>query len=245
MDDDQRNDEITALLAIYANATIEGDTLSISLTPTVGLTLTRPPEYPHAPVLASLEGVPRSTSGPLLAQLAAISTSAAAAGEPCMFNLVEVVRDAVGDTEVEPPPPPPPVAARPPAAAPPAYTRPLSSATVTVAKSVFVAHVGEVHNSGDVANLLTLLLSDPHIARASHPTIYAWRAGAAGDNDDDGEDRAGGRLAELLQLLACDNLAVVVTRWFGGTLLGPTRFKVICDVARMAIEAHPNYRGRG
>lgn len=53
--------------------------------------------------------------------------------------------------------------------------------------------------------------------------------------DDDGEAAAGGRLAHLLTLLGAENVLVVVTRWFGGVLLGPERFKHINRAARDAL----------
>jgi putative IMPACT (imprinted ancient) family translation regulator len=73
------------------------------------------------------------------------------------------------------------------------------------------------------------------------------------DNDDDGESAAGGRLAHLLQILVSHPLLclivlleyylqdvkdvlVVVTRYFGGTLLGADRFKHINQAARDALE---------
>ena len=49
--------------------------------------------------------------------------------------------------------------------------------------------------------------------------------GIAADNDDDGESAAGGRMAQLLDVLGAENVLVVVSRWFGGILLGPSRFK--------------------
>jgi len=73
------------------------------------------------------------------------------------------------------------------------------------------------------------------------------------DNDDDGESAAGGRLAHLLQILVSrpllwlivplehylqdvKDVLVVVTRYFGGTLLGADRFKHINQAARDALE---------
>ena len=50
--------------------------------------------------------------------------------------------------------------------------------------------------------------------------------------DDDGEDAAGGRLLHLLQLAKAENVVVVVSRWFGGVLLGPSRFGLINNCAR-------------
>jgi len=108
-------------------------------------------------------------------------------------------------------------------------------------KSTFVAHVARVQSTADVESALAVILSDSRVARATH-NIRAWRFRDArgalkADNDDDGEDAAGGRLAELLELMAVENVLVVVTRWFGGTLLGPSRFKIINNVARELIEA--------
>lgn len=56
------------------------------------------------------------------------------------------------------------------------------------------------------------------------------------DCDDDGETAAGGRLAHLLEILELENVLVVVSRWYGGTLLGPDRFKLINQAARDALE---------
>jgi len=52
------------------------------------------------------------------------------------------------------------------------------------------------------------------------------------DNSDDGEDGAGSRLAQLLQMRKEDGVLVVVSRWFGGIQLGPKRFAHISNVAR-------------
>jgi putative IMPACT (imprinted ancient) family translation regulator len=51
------------------------------------------------------------------------------------------------------------------------------------------------------------------------------------DNDDDGEDAAGSRLAHLLEMRHEDGVFVVVSRWFGGIKLGPKRFAHITNVA--------------
>jgi len=56
------------------------------------------------------------------------------------------------------------------------------------------------------------------------------------DYDDDGESQAGARLKHLLEILELDNVLVVVSRWYGGTLLGADRFKHINQAARDALE---------
>lgn len=80
------------------------------------------------------------------------------------------------------------------------------------------------------------------MARATH-NIFAFRYvdGVSGvcvhDSDDDGETSAGSRLAEILRLMGADGVAVVVSRWFGGVLLGPDRFRLINNCARKVLEA--------
>jgi len=106
--------------------------------------------------------------------------------------------------------------------------------------SVFVGRVCRIEHSSQVPLIIESLRSERHIARAAHPTINAWRCTEDGvlhqDNDDDGETAAGSRLAHLLQILGVDHVLVVVTRYFGGVLLGADRFKHINQCARDALE---------
>ncbi|ORX51634.1 UPF0029-domain-containing protein [Hesseltinella vesiculosa] len=107
-------------------------------------------------------------------------------------------------------------------------------------KSSFVAHVAEVHSAEQVDQVMSALLSNKKIAKATH-NILAYRITLGGDrvlqdSDDDGETAAGGRLLHLLQILEVENVVVVVSRWFGGILLGADRFKDINNCARKALE---------
>ena len=56
------------------------------------------------------------------------------------------------------------------------------------------------------------------------------------DCDDDGESTSGKKLAELLDNMKASNVIVVVSRWFGGQLLGPARFKHIANTARQLLD---------
>ena len=56
------------------------------------------------------------------------------------------------------------------------------------------------------------------------------------DCDDDGETHAGSRMLHLLEILDCQNVLVVVSRWYGGVQLGPDRFKHINNAARNVLE---------
>ncbi|ODV78181.1 UPF0029-domain-containing protein [Suhomyces tanzawaensis NRRL Y-17324] len=105
--------------------------------------------------------------------------------------------------------------------------------------SSFIAFVREVHSVEEATQYVDLLTTDRKIVRATH-NITSWRIkGQNGvqyqDCDDDGETAAGGRLLHLLTMMDVWNVVVVVSRWFGGTHLGPDRFKHINSVAREAV----------
>ncbi|KAK4516905.1 uncharacterized protein ATC70_000232 [Mucor velutinosus] len=122
-------------------------------------------------------------------------------------------------------------------AAPPIFT----SEALVDRKSSFVAHVATVHTVHEVKVVVSHLLQNKKIAKATH-NILAYRitmpdGKVLQDNDDDGESAAGGRLSHLMQILEVENVVVVVTRWFGGIHLGPDRFKDINNVARTALDA--------
>ncbi|GLI69689.1 hypothetical protein VaNZ11_014377 [Volvox africanus] len=112
-------------------------------------------------------------------------------------------------------------------------------------KSTFQAHVAPVRSFEEVAAVMDALLSVSKIRDATH-NIMAYRirsegAGGCGgsflqDYDDDGENAAGGRLLHLLQAADVRNVVVVVSRWFGGILLGPSRFTAINNTARVLLE---------
>ena len=110
-------------------------------------------------------------------------------------------------------------------------------------KSSFQSHFCVVSCMDDVHAFRSELLLDKKIARATH-NIFAFRFSCPKtgvvyhDNDDDGETAAGGRLAEMIRLMGVDGVAIIVSRWFGGVLLGPDRFKFICNSARHLLEEH-------
>ena len=109
-------------------------------------------------------------------------------------------------------------------------------------KSAFVANAAHVYTVSAAQDAIAHLLStDKKVAKATH-NITAYRIRDAKnpaityqDCDDDGEDFAGRRLLHLLQVMDVCNVLVVVSRWFGGVKLGSDRFRLINQVARMAI----------
>ena len=117
----------------------------------------------------------------------------------------------------------------------------ISGEITTERKSTFVSHYCLVDSMEKVHEFYETLLADKKIASATH-NILAYRftdplTGALyQDFDDDGENAAGGRVLEMIRLMKIDGVAVVVSRWFGGILLGADRFKLICASARTLIE---------
>lgn len=109
---------------------------------------------------------------------------------------------------------------------------------LTDRKSTFQAHACPVTCVEDVRSFLAILLDDRKIERAIHNMLAYRIVGdfTVKDNDEDGEHGAGNKLSELLELTHAENVAVVVTRWYGGILLGPDRFKHISTVARETME---------
>ena len=86
-----------------------------------------------------------------------------------------------------------------------------------VKKSRFIATAGPTTSEQD-AKAFVARHSDPS---ANH-NCWAWRLGQNSRSSDDGEPSgtAGKPILQAIDRLELDNVAVVVTRWFGGILLG-------------------------
>lgn len=114
---------------------------------------------------------------------------------------------------------------------------------LTDRKSVFQAHAAHVTSVEDIDKVLVQLReSSRKVATATHNTL-AYRIQRPGemvlqDFDDDGEKGAGKGVLYVLQQLEAVNLVCIISRWFGGTKLGPVRFKHINRVSREVVEAH-------
>eukprot|EP00177_Eucheuma_denticulatum_P006346 GFKZ01011565.1.p1 GENE.GFKZ01011565.1~~GFKZ01011565.1.p1 ORF type:complete len:292 (-),score=38.54 GFKZ01011565.1:471-1346(-) len=113
---------------------------------------------------------------------------------------------------------------------------------LTDRKSVFQAHLAKITCQEEVDDVLRQLKQTSRkLATATHNSC-AYRVRVADkmaqDVDDDGEKGAGKCILFVLQQMGVMNCVVVVSRWFGGVLLGPTRFRHICKVSRDLIEEH-------
>lgn len=112
---------------------------------------------------------------------------------------------------------------------------------LTDRKSVFIGHCCPVRSAEEVEIFYNCIKMDKKYQSATH-NILAYRYNSSSDHcgcstvvhdyDDDGESAAGSRMAELMRLIPVENVAVVVSRWFGGVKLGPERFKLINNTCR-------------
>jgi len=123
-------------------------------------------------------------------------------------------------------------------------TRLSSHELVVEKKSIFQAHVCRGVKSVEEVDVVMDILYESRKVRDATHNILAYRIERADksesihqDHDDDGETAAGGRLLRLLQLADARNVVVVVSRWYGGVKLGPSRFHVINETAKKALEA--------
>jgi Uncharacterized protein family UPF0029/RWD domain len=121
---------------------------------------------------------------------------------------------------------------------------------LTEKKSTFQAHVVPITDPSEIPSIMEFLLQNKKIRAATH-NIMAYRIEGSRegtffqDSDDDGESAAGGRLLHLLQMVDARNVVVVVSRWFGGTLLGPARFGLINKAARELLDSQGMIRSGG
>ncbi|KAG6335494.1 hypothetical protein ID866_3601 [Astraeus odoratus] len=106
--------------------------------------------------------------------------------------------------------------------------------------------VGSVYRANSVEDAKAAARHHKHVVHAGKKVaheISAWRCmvlkpgrtGLQGPDDfelrtgydDDGEQWAGAKILKVMQLEGAIDAVVVVSRWFGGTLLGPARFQHI------------------
>ncbi|MEL6870518.1 MAG: YigZ family protein [Pseudomonadota bacterium] len=90
--------------------------------------------------------------------------------------------------------------------------------------SLYAVSGGPCTSPQDAEMFVDLLCENKKFAKATH---HSWGLlSATGPmKNDDGEDGAGILIVRALQQANLHGHVVVVTRWFGGTLLGDARFQ--------------------
>ena len=192
-------------------------------------------------------------------ELMRVAEEAAAAGQVCIYEVATAVGEAMGEMRSETTTPP-----RDPgeswtfcpngqrrmvrfsaASADEAYSVPIiDGETLVDRKSTFQAFLAKgVSSEAQINWVLRSLVSRPKLQKATH-NMYAYRYvdsesdRVVADNDDDGEDGAGTKMAHILDLFQTHDVFVMVSRWYGGTKLGSDRFKHIAKLTQRVLETN-------
>ena len=262
---DAIQDEVTSLNAIFDEGTLSAldedarlYSLRLPSLPSITLRIEFPADYPDAPpsVLGTQsvgQDVPKGMGSRAVDIVREVLAKVYQPGEACIYDLLEEAREAleqaeqqgaiqlhdqhedhyVEDEDASHTIPDPTVDLGP---EPPWIVAP----ALTEKKSVFLARVAPVSSPAQARQYVAhLLATDKKAARATH-NMTAWRIKGPNDTsyqdcDDDGETAAGSRMLHLMQLMDVWNVMVIVTRWYGGILLGPDRFRIINTAAREAL----------
>lgn len=119
----------------------------------------------------------------------------------------------------------------------------LASQTLTSRDSTFVAHAIRVSSPAQRPGLINALMEQkPSLETASH---NAWAIRSSFGKSpliqqasfDDGESGCGKFMLELMREANVTNTVVVLTRWFGGTMLGPDRWRLMRECVSDALSA--------
>lgn len=109
--------------------------------------------------------------------------------------------------------------------------------------SVFIAHATSISSPTARANLVKSLMDEkPELETATH---NAWAVRTTYGNSplkqeasfDDGESGCGNFLLQQLRELDISNTLIVLTRWYGGVMLGPDRWRLMRESVNDALSA--------
>ncbi|CAL1711430.1 unnamed protein product [Somion occarium] len=114
--------------------------------------------------------------------------------------------------------------------------------------SIFIGNIFRATSPDEARKAVAYLKDVIHAKRRATHEIAAWRCMALKANktglggpddfevtsgsDDDGEKYAGGRVLKVMQAEGVLDAVVVVSRWYGGEMLGPIRFEHMETCAR-------------
>lgn len=123
-----------------------------------------------------------------------------------------------------------------------------TSRNITFKSSTFIARcipLSAASSTFSASSVLTSLhASIPSLRTATH-NVWAYRTVSSSNpaqvleaSEDDGERGAGSFILSLMRQFSAIRCMVIVTRWFGGTMLGPDRWRMIRScVAECLVES--------
>lgn len=119
-----------------------------------------------------------------------------------------------------------------------------TSASVSLKESTFIARATTITEPSQRPNLLKgLMTTHPNLKSASH-NVWAYRIRPAQNSisthpreasHDDGENGAGDLLLRVMRETNVVDTLVVMTRWYGGIMLGPDRWRLMRNVVTGAL----------
>jgi hypothetical protein len=118
-----------------------------------------------------------------------------------------------------------------------------ASQKITSRASTFIGHAAPVSSAAQRANLIKQLMTEkPELETATH---NAWAIRTSYGNSplkqeasfDDGEGGCGKFMLELMREADITNMVVVLTRWYGGVMLGPDRWRIMRECINDAISS--------
>lgn len=119
-----------------------------------------------------------------------------------------------------------------------------TSQSVSLKQSTFIARATTISDPAQRPKLLKSLFdAHPELRSATH-NVWAYRIRPSESSTstqlreashDDGETGAGDLLVRVMRETNCVDTLVVMTRWFGGIMLGPDRWRLMRNVATSAL----------
>lgn len=114
------------------------------------------------------------------------------------------------------------------------------SATITSKKSTFVARSIPVNSAAQARSELQKLLAGSKELREANHNMTAWRVlgdqgGIIEECNDDGESGGGNHILGVMRSSEVVGMLLIVTRWYGGIMLGTDRWRIMSQVSRDAL----------
>lgn len=116
-----------------------------------------------------------------------------------------------------------------------------ASQRLTSKSSIFIAHAAPLTSPSQRPGLIQqLMASKPHLESATH-NAWAMRTSYGSSplvqeaSFDDGESGCGALMLGVMREADVKNTVVVLTRWFGGVMLGPDRWRLMRECVHEAL----------
>ncbi|KAI6381017.1 hypothetical protein MCOR25_001319 [Pyricularia grisea] len=124
-----------------------------------------------------------------------------------------------------------------------------TSQSVSLKESTFIARATTMSSVYDRKRLFAALMEKYPVLKTATHNAWAYRVKQTGsgrvteDSFDDGETGCGKLMLEVMRESDSVDTLVVLTRWFGGIMLGPDRWRLMRNVVRGALSERMRLAG--